>query len=238
MLAPKDLLDALSGHASRLFSGETPLPRTEIESQFKALLQSGFSKLDLVSREEFDSQMVVLARTRARLESLEAKVAELEARLNPSEQARSYKYGVLLLAGIQPRFQLCHLRLQALQPRTGAGQDYHLAVEFFAADQVQFAEPTLQQRLELAFDFIAGQRGVAAEQARGVAAQGVEEVFGREHGKHSGKQLVGSVSRSAYSLFHVPCARFSRIGLNGGALFLCVSRPLHGPMGGRKPATD
>ena len=36
-----------------------------------------------VSREEFDSQMVVLARTRARLESLEAKVAELEAKLLP-----------------------------------------------------------------------------------------------------------------------------------------------------------
>ena len=51
------------------------------EAQFKALLQSGFSKLDLVSREEFDSQMTVLARTRARLEALEAKVAELEARL-------------------------------------------------------------------------------------------------------------------------------------------------------------
>jgi len=81
MLAPKDLLDALSGHASRLLSGDTPLPKSEIESQFKALLQSGFSKLDLVSREEFDSQMVVLARTRARLESLEAQVAELEARL-------------------------------------------------------------------------------------------------------------------------------------------------------------
>ena len=39
MLAPKDLLDALSGQASRLFSGETALPRNEIESQFKALLQ-------------------------------------------------------------------------------------------------------------------------------------------------------------------------------------------------------
>ena len=83
MLAPKDLLDALSGHASRVLSGETALPRNEIESQFKALLQSGFSKLDLVSREEFDSQMVVLSRTRALLESLEAKVAELEARLLP-----------------------------------------------------------------------------------------------------------------------------------------------------------
>ncbi|NNA05670.1 accessory factor UbiK family protein [Pseudomonas lundensis] len=81
MLAPKDFLDALSGQAARLFNGDTALPRNEIESQFKALLQSGFSKLDLVSREEFDSQMVVLARTRARLETLEAKVAEMEARL-------------------------------------------------------------------------------------------------------------------------------------------------------------
>ena len=44
------------------------------------LLQSTFSKLDLVSRDEFDSQMVVLARTRARLEALEAKIAEMEAR--------------------------------------------------------------------------------------------------------------------------------------------------------------
>ena len=83
MLAPKDFLDALSSQASRLFSGDTALPRNEIESQFKALLQSGFSKLDLVSREEFDSQMVGLARTRARLETLDAKVAEMEARLLP-----------------------------------------------------------------------------------------------------------------------------------------------------------
>ena len=81
MLPPKALFDTLSTHASRLYSGETPLPPRELEAQFKALLQSAFSKLDLVSREEFDSQMTVLARTRARLEALEAKVAELEARL-------------------------------------------------------------------------------------------------------------------------------------------------------------
>lgn len=83
MLAPKAFLDALSDQASRLFSGDTSQPRSELESQFKALLQSGFSKLELVSREEFDSQMVVLARTRARLEALEAKVEAMEARLNP-----------------------------------------------------------------------------------------------------------------------------------------------------------
>ncbi len=79
MLTPKAFLDALTSQASRLFDGDRPLPRPEFERQFKALLQSGFGKLDLVSREEFDSQMAVLARTRARLEALEAKVAELEA---------------------------------------------------------------------------------------------------------------------------------------------------------------
>ena len=83
MLAPKAFLDALSDQASRLFNGNTAPSRSEFESQFKTLLQSGFSKLELVSREEFDSQMVVLARTRARLETLEAKVAELEARCTP-----------------------------------------------------------------------------------------------------------------------------------------------------------
>lgn len=83
MLPPKAILDVLGQQASRLFSAESPLPRAEFEAQFRVLLQSAFSKLDLVSRDEFDNQMVVLARTRARLEALEAKVAELEERLNP-----------------------------------------------------------------------------------------------------------------------------------------------------------
>ncbi|NQD78960.1 accessory factor UbiK family protein [Pseudomonas sp. CrR14] len=86
MLPPKALFDALSSQASCLLSGDTPLPRSEIESQLKALLQSSFSKLDLVSREEFDSQMVVLARTRARLEALEAKITEIEARTTSAQQ--------------------------------------------------------------------------------------------------------------------------------------------------------
>ena len=83
MLPPKAVFDALSQQASRLFAGESPLPKAELESQFRALMQSAFSKLDLVSREEFDSQMLVLARTRARLEALEAKGAELESKLTP-----------------------------------------------------------------------------------------------------------------------------------------------------------
>lgn len=85
MLPPKSLFDSLSTHAGRLLGSENPLPRAEIEAQFKALLQSTLSKLDLVSREEFDSQMVVLARTRARLEALEGKVAALEEQLQNRE---------------------------------------------------------------------------------------------------------------------------------------------------------
>ncbi|WP_205342595.1 accessory factor UbiK family protein [Denitrificimonas caeni] len=81
MLPPKALFDSISTHAARLLGSENPLPRAEVEAQLKALLQSAFSKLDLVSREEFDSQMVVLARTRARLEALESTVAALEEQL-------------------------------------------------------------------------------------------------------------------------------------------------------------
>jgi len=83
MLPPKAFLDAIGSQASRLFNGENPLPRAEFEAQLKGILQSALSKLDVVSREEFDSQMVVLARTRARLEALEAKVAALEEKLAP-----------------------------------------------------------------------------------------------------------------------------------------------------------
>lgn len=85
MLAPKALFDSISSQAARLLGSENPLPRAEVEAQLKALLQSTFSKLDLVSREEFDSQMVVLARTRARLEALESKVLELETQLQHSD---------------------------------------------------------------------------------------------------------------------------------------------------------
>jgi len=83
MFPPKAFLDAVGAQASRLFSGENPLPRAEVEAQLKGIVQGALSKLDVVSREEFDSQMIVLARTRARLEALEAKVAELEEKLAP-----------------------------------------------------------------------------------------------------------------------------------------------------------
>jgi len=56
-------------------------PAKDIEKNVKAMLTQGFAKLDLVTREEFDIQAQVLAKTREKLEALEARVAELEAQL-------------------------------------------------------------------------------------------------------------------------------------------------------------
>ena len=53
--------------------------RQDLEANFRAVLRASLSKLDLVSRDEFDAQMRVLERTRARLEELERKVAQMEA---------------------------------------------------------------------------------------------------------------------------------------------------------------
>ncbi len=53
--------------------------RGDLEKNFKSILQSGLSKMDLVTREEFAVQAAVLARTREKLEELEAQLAELEA---------------------------------------------------------------------------------------------------------------------------------------------------------------
>ena len=55
-------------------------PAKDLEKNFRGMLSSTFAKLDLVTREEYDVQREVLARTRARLAELEAKVAELETR--------------------------------------------------------------------------------------------------------------------------------------------------------------
>lgn len=56
-------------------------PARDLEKNLKSMMTQGFSKLDLVTREEFDIQAQVLAKTRDKLEALEARVAELEAQL-------------------------------------------------------------------------------------------------------------------------------------------------------------
>jgi BMFP domain-containing protein YqiC len=55
----------------------------DLEGNFKAVLQAQLSKLDLVSRHEFDVQAALLARTQTALAALEARVKEIEVRLTP-----------------------------------------------------------------------------------------------------------------------------------------------------------
>ena len=52
----------------------------DVEKNVHTLLQSAFDRLDLVTRDKFDTQTRVLARTREKLEQLEKTVAELEAK--------------------------------------------------------------------------------------------------------------------------------------------------------------
>ena len=80
MLNPK-LLDEMSSRVSSLLAST---PAGDIEKNLRAALGSLFAKLDLVTREEFDVQREVLARTRAKLQALEARITELEAARAPS----------------------------------------------------------------------------------------------------------------------------------------------------------
>jgi len=59
--------------------------REELQQNFKAVLQAGLARLDLVTREEFEVQRAVLLRTREKLEGLERAVEALEARLQASQ---------------------------------------------------------------------------------------------------------------------------------------------------------
>lgn len=52
--------------------------REDLESNFRDVLAGGLDRLDLVTREEFEVQEAILARTRAKLEALEKRLADLE----------------------------------------------------------------------------------------------------------------------------------------------------------------
>lgn len=75
--------------AARIGSVLQNSPARDIERNVKALLQGGLTRLDLVPRAEFDVQAQVLIRTREKLEALEARLGELEARLGMAPAART-----------------------------------------------------------------------------------------------------------------------------------------------------
>ena len=72
------LFQELNARLSELIANS---PARDLEKNARALLTGFFTRLDLVTREEFDVQSDVLRRTREKLEQLEAKVVELEGHL-------------------------------------------------------------------------------------------------------------------------------------------------------------
>ena len=75
-------IDDLARRLSSLVPPSMREGREEMQQNFKAVLQSGLARLDLVTREEFDVQRAVLLRTREKLEALEQQVAQLEVELS------------------------------------------------------------------------------------------------------------------------------------------------------------
>jgi BMFP domain-containing protein YqiC len=71
-------LDDLAAKFSALLAAS---PAKDIEKNVRALLAGTFSRLDLVTREDFDIQRELLARTRERLALLETRIAELESKV-------------------------------------------------------------------------------------------------------------------------------------------------------------
>jgi BMFP domain-containing protein YqiC len=77
-MIPSKLLEGLNAQLTELFSDNSHSGQQELRNAVNRILQSTFSRLELVTREEFDAQTEVLQRTRAMVEQLEQRLAELE----------------------------------------------------------------------------------------------------------------------------------------------------------------
>lgn len=75
-MASGRFIDDLNARLTELFAAS---PAKDLERNVKAMMSGAFTRMDLVTREEFDIQAKLLARTREKLAELERRVAELEA---------------------------------------------------------------------------------------------------------------------------------------------------------------
>jgi ubiquinone biosynthesis accessory factor UbiK len=72
---------------SRLLAMLQQTPAADLQKNLKALLNQQFAKMELVTRDEFDTQTQVLARTREKLEALERRLAQMESAASSSAAA-------------------------------------------------------------------------------------------------------------------------------------------------------
>jgi BMFP domain-containing protein YqiC len=81
MFDPKSIDDIASRLSDAIPPGLNNF-KEDLEKNFRAILQSALGKMDLVTREEFEVQKGVLAKTRTKLEDLEKRVAEMEEHIS------------------------------------------------------------------------------------------------------------------------------------------------------------
>lgn len=80
----KNVLDEIGSKVNEILANS---PAGDIEKNMRTMLSGVFSRLDLVTREEFDVQQEVIKRTRVKLAELEDKVRQLEEQLLPTVDA-------------------------------------------------------------------------------------------------------------------------------------------------------
>ena len=81
MKGPQDIFAQLQGQFGQFVPDMARAAREDFETQARATGMSVLSRLELVTREEFDAQQAVLLKTREKVEALEQRVAELEQKL-------------------------------------------------------------------------------------------------------------------------------------------------------------
>ena len=81
MIEPKMFEDIAQKLGSVLPEGLKSI-QDDVEKNFKTILQNSFAKMDLVTREEFEVQTQVLARSREKLDKMEKQIEQMEAALN------------------------------------------------------------------------------------------------------------------------------------------------------------
>lgn len=84
---PTETIDKLARKLAESVPEGLRSVRDDLEQNFRSVLHSGLSRLDLVTREEFDVQQAVLARTREKLEALERRLSTMEASSSPDVAA-------------------------------------------------------------------------------------------------------------------------------------------------------
>ncbi len=81
----KEHIEEFIQQASKLVPDDLSRFKKEIENNLRTTLSASLSKMDLVTREEYDIQTALLQRTRAKLDTLQKKLTELENQLNGKE---------------------------------------------------------------------------------------------------------------------------------------------------------